>query len=234
MNKVLKFLEKHLLHILTFIFWMALIWTYLYYRFHLHHTDEEIMRRTYMFLKKEWTIWAFIFVFLYIIRAVIFFPSPILLLIAPWLFGLPAALILVMLWENFSALLGYGLGRFFWQAIVPDSFINRFKYLKKWLQEDTFINVLTARLVFIPFDPLNYFCWIFKARLNWYVWWTLFGTIPWILIFLFAWAWVKNIEKFSLKHLRIDHRYFLYSAIVVILSLIWVYVLKKYVIKKKT
>jgi len=137
------------------------------------------------------------------------------------------AIVYTIIWENLSGILGYYLGKFFGKDILSDKLLDKFKFLKKKLREDSFISILSARLLFFPFDPLSYISWFFKAEFIWYFWWTLLGSLPALFIFIFAGAWIKNIEKFNLSHLKLDRSYMILSGVMVIISLGIVYFLKK-------
>ncbi|EKE29936.1 MAG: hypothetical protein ACD_2C00073G0024 [uncultured bacterium (gcode 4)] len=220
------FIKKHFLQIITAIFWALIIFSYFYYRNAYHYSDSELMKKVYFLLKREWMYGWVIYVSLYILRTFIFFPSSILIILSPSLFGLPMALFYTMLWENLSSAFGYYLWKFFWKNIISETYLDKFSFLKKSFREDSFVTILTARLLFIPFDPLSYVSWFFKAKFAGYIWWTLIWTLPSILIFLFVWAWIKNIETFSLSNIDIDQNFLLLSVLLILLSLILVFFIK--------
>lgn len=227
MKKKLKFIEKHLFEFLTAIFWVLLIVLYFYYKNIFHYSNEQIVRYIYLFLKKEWIYWGIIYVSLYALRTIIFFPSSLLIILSASLFGLPMAIIYTILWENLSSTLGYFLGKFFGKKILSESLLDKFVFLKKKIRWNSFISIFSARLMFIPFDPLSYISWFFRAEFGWYFWWTVFGTLPSILIFVFIWAWIKNIEKFKLSHIKFDYQYIILSVVMFILSLWIVFFLRQ-------
>lgn len=227
MKKLINYIKHHSLRIITILFWLSLVGSYFYFKEVHNLSNEQIMKATYSFLKKEWIYWWITFVLIYTLRAVIFFPSSLLIILSPSLFGLPMAIVYSILWENFSAAFGYLLGKFFGKNILSDSFLDKFAYLKKKMREESFLTLLSLRLIFTPFDPLSYVSWFFKAEFRWYMWWTLIGTIPSVMIFIFAWAGIKNIESFKLKDLVIDEKYMILSILMVIVSLAWVYVVRK-------
>lgn len=227
MKTIVNYLKTHALRILTIIFWVSLVGSYFYYKEFHQLSNEQIMRAIYSFLKREWAFWWVVFVLIYTLRAVIFFPSSLLIILSPSLFGLPMAIFYSILWENFSASFGYLLWKLFGRNILSESFLDKFAYLKKKMREDSFLTLLSLRLIFTPFDPLSYISWFFKAEYSWYLWWTLLGTIPSVLIFIFAWAGIRNIESFKLKDLEMDEKYLFLSILTILLSLILVYVLRK-------
>lgn len=227
MKTIVNYLKTHALRILTIIFWVSLVWSYFYYKEFHQLSNEQIMRAIYSFLKREWTFGWVVFVLIYTLRAVIFFPSSLLIILSPSLFGLPMAIFYSILWENFSASFWYLLWKLFGRNILSESFLDKFAYLKKKMREDSFLTLLSLRLIFTPFDPLSYISWFFKAEFRWYLWWTLLGTIPSVLIFIFAWAWIRNIESFKLKDLEMDEKYLFLSVLTILLSLLFVYILRK-------
>jgi len=227
MKNIATFIRLHLFRILTIIFWLSLIASYFYFKEVHNLSNEQIMKSVYFFLKKEWIYWWIIYVSIYALRTIIFFPSSLLILLSASLFGLPMAIVYTILWENLSASFGYILGRFFGKNILSESFLDKFAFLKKKLRDDSFLSIITARLIFVPFDPLSYVSGFFKAEYLWYFWWTIFGTLPSILIFVFVWAWIKNIESFQLWDLQIDETYMILSWIMISLSLGIAYFIRK-------
>lgn len=231
---ILKKIEKHIFEIFTVLFWIWLIFLYFYFRRFYTLSNEKILKIIYSFIKSEMLFGGLIYIIIYVLRTIVFFPSSLILILSPSLFGLPLAIVYTIIWENLSATLGYFLWKFFWKNILSDSWLSRFDSLKKKLKEDSFLAILSARLLFVPFDPLSYVSWFFNAEFRWYLLWTFFGTLPSILIIAFAWAWIKNIEKFDLSHIRINHEYMIFSVAMTIFSLLIVYLLKKNKHKKTT
>ncbi len=227
MNKLNAFIRKHIFEILTLVVWILIIYTYFHLKTVKHLSDWEIMKKLHTFLKWEWYFSGAFFVFLYMIRTVIFFPSPFLILLAPSLYWFLPWFVFIVIWENLSAALGYLLWKLLWRNIVSDWIATKFKYLKKSFKDNTFTSILTLRLLFVPFDPLSYVSWFFKAKFKWYMLATFFWTLPWILIFLFAWASIKNIDKFDLDHIYIDKKFIYISIAISLLSLIFAFLIKR-------
>lgn len=230
MKKLIDYLKHHSLRIVTILFWVSIVGSYFYFKEVHNLSNEQIMKATYSFLKKEWIYWWITFMLIYTLRAVIFFPSSLLIILSPSLFGLPMAIVYSILWENLSASFGFLLGKLFGKNILSEEFLDKFAYLKKKMRNDSFVTILSARLIFVPFDPLSYISWFFKAEYKWYFWWTLIWTFPSVLIFIFVWAGIKNINSFKLKDLVIDEKYIFLSILMIFVSLIAVYMLRK---KKK-
>lgn len=220
MNSKTNFLKKHLFEIITILFWIWIVVYYFHYKYIHNYSNEHIIKNLYFFLKREWIYGWLFFVSIYILRTIIFFPSSLLIIISPSLFWIPLAILYSVLGENLSAVFGYLLGKIFWKRILPETFFDKFKFLKKNLKDSPFLWVLTSRLVFIPFDPFNYFCWIINIKFWPYILATILWTFSNLLIFIFIWSWIKNVQRFSFKNIELDYKYMLFSTIITIVSLL--------------
>ncbi|MDD2565834.1 MAG: VTT domain-containing protein [Candidatus Gracilibacteria bacterium] len=227
MGKKLKFIEKHLFELLTVIFWIFLIFLYFHYKNIHNYSNEKIIKDIYFFLKKEGMYGGIMYVSIYAVRTIIFFPSSLLIILSASLFGLPMAIIYTILGENLSSTLGYYLGKFFGKNILSDSLLDKFTYLKKKIKGDSFMSIFLARLMLVPFDPLSYISGFFKAEFGGYFWGTVLGTLPSILIFVFIGAGIQNIENFKFSHIKFDYQYIILSILILSLSLGIVFFLRK-------
>lgn len=111
-----------------------------------------------------------------------------------------------------SANLAYFIGRIFWNRIIKEkSKIWFFNNLSSKTNNKPFLTVLSARLLFVPFDLTNYWSWILKINWKSYFLATFIWTTPWFIIFVLAWSAFHNTEitKISdlLKNINLDLLY---------------------------
>jgi uncharacterized membrane protein YdjX (TVP38/TMEM64 family) len=86
-----------------------------------------------------------------------------------------------------------------------------------------------TRLLFFPFDIVNYISWILKVKWRWFFLWTVIGIIPWALIFIIAWAsvWKEKWWEFNFENITIDTNMLLMAGWLFVASLILAKYLKK-------
>lgn len=222
-----KFLKSHLLRIITFVFWVVIIIVYFRYK-HIHHlTNMDITKKLYHFMEKDLLIWAFIYIWVYILRTIIFVPASLLVILSPSLFWFKLAFLYTMIWENTSAALWYFLGNFFGKDLLKSKFLKKLEKTKDKLKAETFETILISRLLFLPFDLVNYFAGFLQINFKLFFLWTFIWTIPWILVLLFAWDSVKNVTNFNIHNITINYKYLIYSGLIFIIPLIFYYFYKK-------
>lgn len=108
---------------------------------------------------QKYGLWApVVFILLFAIRPLIFFPATILSLSAGLLFGSYKALLILVIAENLSSLVSYSLGKYVGRDILQ-KIENQQKFFQKfsrYFHENEFISILTLRLLFAPFDLVGY------------------------------------------------------------------------------
>ncbi|EKD66214.1 MAG: hypothetical protein ACD_49C00060G0056 [uncultured bacterium (gcode 4)] len=222
-----NFYKKHLFQILTAFFWLIILWVYIYYRISHNLSNEDIAKSIYFNLKKDIVFWWIFYIWIYLLRTIIFIPASFLVVLSPSLFWFIPAFLYTAIWENLSAVLWYFLWKFLWKSIMSWTVINKLAPMKEKLKKNTFNSIFISRLLFLPFDAVNYLSWFLNINFKSYFWATFFGTIPGILILLFAWNWVKNIDKFDLSHIKIDTKYLVFSWILILFSILASFILNK-------
>lgn len=156
------------------------------------------------------------FIIIYTLRPLIFFPSSILTLIAGFLFGPFWGIIYTIIGENMSANFAFCISRYFGSQI---------EYKKIWIKnlnmkikKKGFMTTLILRLLWIPFDVVNYTLGLTKIKHKDFFLGTFLGIIPGIIIFVLLgniFGSLKTISKeFLLLNLEISFLVFILSFIV--------------------
>ena len=127
----------------------------------------------------------FLFIILYAIRPLIFFPASIMTLTSVLVFGLLGGFIVSYIGDVCSACLAYYLGKYFGKELGITNRISKTKIGTR-LQGNAFLSVLILRLVPIfPFDVVNYASGILKIPFKSYITATLLGIFPGLMIYIF-------------------------------------------------
>lgn len=176
----------------------------------------------------EWVsglgIWAGIaFIMIYTIRPLIFFPATILTALAGALFGPFWGIFYTMIGENMSANLAFFVARYFRGA--KDYKIKWVKKIDKKATENGFMTTLILRLIWAPFDGVNYGLGLTKMKQKEFALGTFIGIIPGLTIFVLIGNVVGNGNEIGVFEITLN---IIISAVLFIGS----YYLSKYLKKK--
>jgi pyruvate/2-oxoglutarate dehydrogenase complex dihydrolipoamide dehydrogenase (E3) component/uncharacterized membrane protein YdjX (TVP38/TMEM64 family) len=141
------------------------------------------------------TIWGpLLYVVIYAVRPVTFFPATALTILSGMFFGFVWGTVLTVLAATVAAGVAYGVGRFFGANLrLEDSIIgNSITALRK----NTFAAVLTMRLVFLPFDLLSYAAGMVRTKFIPFILATFLGIILGTATFVSIGASL-NVEEFK-------------------------------------
>jgi pyruvate/2-oxoglutarate dehydrogenase complex dihydrolipoamide dehydrogenase (E3) component/uncharacterized membrane protein YdjX (TVP38/TMEM64 family) len=175
------------------------------------------------------TAWGpMLYILAYTIRPITFLPGTALTILSGVFFGLTGGIIYTIIGANLSATLAYCIGRFFSGTTREKSngFIGRFAAS---CRENPFTAILTMRLIFLPFDGVNYGAGFLKIPYMPYITATIIGTLLGIATFVAIGAAV-SIEDFTQNGITagaIDSTFLLLSALVFIISIGIARLLKK-------
>ena len=219
-------IKKHLPKIIALIFWSILIYNFQHYKAVNDLTYSEMLLSLYEFFTMS--MWGpIIYIALYTVRPLIFFPATLLTALSGALFGLWWGIIYTVIGENFSANLAYWIGRFFGNGFrLEDSFFGNWI---EWLRSRPFESVLFMRLFYVPFDLANYGSGVLKVSWPSYALATLIGIMPGLTTFVALGAAV-DVEGIRMNGLGIDAfdpAYLALSVSIFVVSIVLMRTLKK-------
>lgn len=144
-----------------------------------------------------WGIAAFVGV--YLIRPIVLFPASILTIAGGVLFG-PAGIPVVMVAANSSALIAYGIGRLLGTAPGDDVAVatGDASFVARWrnrLRTNSFETVFVMRLLFLPYDLVNYVCGALRIRWTSFLLATALGSLPGTISFVLLGASLERIDQ---------------------------------------
>ena len=175
-------LKRHATKIFALLFWAVLLWWIFTLKASYGMSNREVAGMLFGFLSNN--LWGpLLYMLVYVLRPLIFFPATVLTALSGALFGLPLGILFTVIGENGSANLAYWVGRFFGNdAHLED---NRLfgRFVKK-AQDEPFIAVLLMRFLYVPFDLTNYGSGIMKIRWRAYALATVIGILPGLITFV--------------------------------------------------
>ncbi len=181
------------------LIWLVLLGVAIYYlrdfainnSYSIGEALKEIIKILQAYIADAGIYAGIIYILIYTIRPLIFFPTSILTPISAVLFGPVLGWIFTYIGENFSASVAFFVGRYFGGGVT-----EKFKILKKLdgsISESPFITVLFLRMVpLFPFDFVNFGLGVTKISFRWYILGTLLGVIPGLTAYIFLGTSITN------------------------------------------
>lgn len=189
--------------IIAAIIWIAIFVTFFTLTRASRLGPDEILKGIYYFITG--TAWGpLIYIFIYALRPLVFFPSAGLTLLSGILFGFSGGLIYTLIGENISGFTAYLLGRIFGKKTIDHDEQTYMGRWRKHLEENSFFTVLIMRLMWLPFDPVNFLCGWLHVRVWPYLAASFFGTLPGTLIWVGLGDSIENIESFKFSELTVN------------------------------
>lgn len=126
-----------------------------------------------------------VYVVVYAIRPVTFFPAMFLTISAGSLFGFGIGVLCTIVGENLSAATAYWIARFFGQPEHEEMEPSRqLATSRRLLQEQAFPTVVVLRAAYLPFDVVNYACGLLRVPWWPYFFGTFIGILPPMITFV--------------------------------------------------
>lgn len=222
-----SFLQRHGQKLAALLFWLALIGGYTWYAqsndLTLPAAAEQLAR-----LLTGSVIGPLLYILLYWLRPLIFFPATILTVLSGFLFG-PIGILYTIIGANGSALVAFGVGYFFGQGILEgddesDSIIQRYAAR---MRENSFETVLIMRLIFLPYDLVNYLAGFLRIRWLPFLLATAIGSIPGTISFVLLGASFGTLDELLAGELSVNPPALIASIVLIVVSIIASRLLKK-------
>lgn len=170
--------------LIALVVWLVLIGAYWRYTSVNDLTPLQTVQHLVEFMAVS-TAGLVIYVLLYMLRPVVFFPATLLSLAAGYLYGPVLGVLIVIVASNLSSMVAYFIGRFFGAGILAQAsdqgILNRYA---ERLRRDSFETVLVLRFLFLPYDLVSYFSGFLKVKWPAFLLATVLGSIPGTISFV--------------------------------------------------
>jgi uncharacterized membrane protein YdjX (TVP38/TMEM64 family) len=205
--------------LLTTLWLIGLFFLYRYQAMHsMSVSDMALM--VFDFITQT-AIGPVLYILAYAVRPVTFLPGTALTVLSGVFFGLWGGIIYTIIGANLSATLAYGLGRYFSSPGVTTqkTLLRRFT---DTCRSNPFTTILTMRLIFLPYDGVNYGAGLLKIPFVPYILATIMGTLLGIATFVSIGASlsVAEFRAGGLTLAAIDTKFLLLSLIIFVTSLV--------------
>lgn len=179
------FFSRYGRKIAALLFWVALIALYNLYALRNGLTPLGTARSLAQAMG-EGPVGAALFVAVYTMRPIILFPASLLTIVAGLVFGPVIGGVLSIIGSNASATVAYFIGRYFGGEVVEDKekgegFVARYSVR---LRRNAFEAVFVMRLVYLPYDLVNYAAGLLRVGWTPFILATALGSVPGTLSFV--------------------------------------------------
>ncbi len=139
---------------------------------------------------------ALIYIVLYTLRSLVLFPAAILTAASGLVFGPWLGILLTAVGENISANASFGLSRWLGRDWIGAHQHGVILHWDAKMRENALMSVLVMRLVYLPFDAVNFGCGLTSMRHRDYFIGTFIGIIPGMVSFvLLGGSVAANVEN---------------------------------------
>jgi uncharacterized membrane protein YdjX (TVP38/TMEM64 family) len=191
-------MDKKHIKLTLFCLWLLLIGGAIYLYFKLNIPLSEYLTIIRDFIVKFGVLAPIIYIIVYTIRPLIFFPATLLTTLSGVLFGPFWGVIYTVIGENLSANVSFIVGRYFGKDVMGKmTGKTKLTYLMECkFRDNGFTSVLIMRLIYIPFDLVGYLAGACDLRQIDFALATFVGIIPGIITFVLlgsAWTDPRNL-----------------------------------------
>lgn len=134
----------------------------------------------------------------YLLRPLLLFPASIMTIAAGLLFGPVAGTLIVVLVANASAMLAYVIGRGLAGDPKQTAGDEQAGLIARWgqrMRSNSFESVFIMRLLFLPYDLVNYASGALRIRWTSFLLATVLGTLPGTVSFVLLGASVERLDE---------------------------------------
>ena len=186
--------RKHLAKIFAVTLWGGILFAFVSYKARHDFGTLDLLGQVYTCARSR-VYGPLIYIIVYALRPITFFPAMWLTILSGGLFGFWGGVLYTIIGENLSAHLAYVMGRYFTEGAVSEERLGVVYKWKEKLDQKSFIAVLMMRLIYLPFDLVNFACGIFQVRWVQYAVATFMGILPGLITFVSFGASV-NVDEF--------------------------------------
>lgn len=157
---------------------------------------KEMPEALRAFIERQGNMGPLIYIALYTLRPLIFFPAVIMTMASGLIWGPLWGTTFTLIGENLSAAFAFFLARWVGKDLFAEGDIRLLRGINKHLREHGFMTVLITRLIYLPFDAVNYGCGLTAVRFWEFASATFIGIIPGVITFVYfgaAWFDTRNL-----------------------------------------
>ena len=219
--------KQGLPHLTVITLWVAGLVAFYQYQSAHHQSVTETTLTLFNFIILS-SVGPLLYILAYTFRPLTFIPGTLMTILSGIFFGFWGGLVYTIIGANLSALFAYAIGRFFGGTQNHNS-TGVFGRFAASCRTHPFTSVLTMRLIFLPFDAVNYGSGFLRIPFVPYALATFVGTLLGIATFVAVGASlsISEFQAHGVNVHAINGSYLLLSAGIFVTSLVIARLLKK-------
>jgi uncharacterized membrane protein YdjX (TVP38/TMEM64 family) len=173
-----SFLQDHWQKLLALAIWLALLGAFFWYT----RANDCSLAETAFALIQQMQASAYgplLYILIYAVRPFAFFSSVLLTIAGGFLFGPIWGVLYTVVAGNLSAMVAYLAGRYFGRGMLQEETAGGFlqNYANR-MRNNSFETILIMRLIFLPYDLVNYLAGFLRIDWKAFLLATAVGSIP--------------------------------------------------------
>lgn len=194
-----SFLERHWQKLAAAVIWLLLAGSFLAYSLVTGSSPTETLQALVELLRTPFG--PLLYILIYTLRPLAFFSAIVVTLLGGAIWGPFWGMLYVVIGSNMSATLAYGFGRAFGQGMLPEGEEGKKKGIVEEyadrLRSNAFPTVLVMRLIYLPYDLVNYLAGFLRVPYTPYILASILGSLPGTLTFVLAGASLNLEDIFA-------------------------------------
>ena len=171
--------------------WLFVVGCYQVCAWHFGLTPVELLERIAHTMRTGYG--PLIYIIVYALLPLILFPVSILSLLGGWIFGITWGIIYTLIGSSVSATVAYGVGRWFGRDMqLPDHATSKAGRWLHRMREQSFLSVLMLRLLFVPYDLVNYAAGCLRIRWLPFISASMIGVMPGMVAIILSGASIEG------------------------------------------
>lgn len=222
------FWQRHWTKGIALVFWLIVLGSYYWYTRQNNLSLADSVKTIANLLTNSLS-GPILYMIIYAIRPLLFFPATVLTLLGGFLFG-PIGILYTIVGSNASAMVTFSIGWFFGQDFLDDE--ERTGVIQRYIQrmrENSFETVLIMRLIFLPYDLVNYASGFLKINWQAFLVATAVGSVPGTASFVLFGASFGTLEELLAGDIRLNPVTVIASIIIIGIS----FALSRYIKKRE-
>jgi uncharacterized membrane protein YdjX (TVP38/TMEM64 family) len=184
------FLARHWQKLVAAAIWLTLAGSFLGYSLVTGSTPTETLQAIVDLLRTP--LGPLLYILIYTLRPLAFFSAIVVTLLGGAIWGPVWGTVFVVIGSNMSATLAYGFGRVFGQGVLAtgesDASAGVVSRYAERLRANAFSTILVMRLIFLPYDLVNYLSGFLRVPYRPFILASILGSLPGTLTFVLAGA----------------------------------------------
>ena len=213
-----SFLQQHGTKLLALLFWTVLVGGYYLYANANNLTLADSLQLIVDFLTAS-LLGPVFYIVIYALRPLIFFPATVLTLLGGFLFG-PIGILWTIIGSNASALVAYTVGRYFGSGVLEgEEETNVIQKYTQRMRQNSFETVLIMRLLFLPYDLVNYAAGFLKIKWQPFILATAIGSIPGTISFVLLAGSFGTLDELVAGDFQVNPLTLIFSLALILVSI---------------